>query len=103
MALVKTIGTVIDIQVNQATQGDQFTWAGFTLKDNSNQIEYFMLWQGTAYGSPPGTAQDWMIRSMSLSLLREALAQKLTVSIFHEDTSSIAGLVELGTMGGVTV
>jgi len=90
---VLNTGTVVNITImdlNGWTQGYFFLQDAVT-----NQIEVFILW-----AVPDGTtewAPKWIERGLSVSLLRQALVSGTQVGVWHDDTSSVADTVEMGS------
>jgi hypothetical protein len=86
-----TTGTVTDIKVRQDGAAD----LGFVtiLDSQSGQSELFILWAG--FIGEPTAFSVWIARSLVVGLLREALANKLTVVITHDVNSSIVRWVDL--------
>jgi len=93
---VETTGTVNYVKVGGSSQaGDDFA---FTQIQQPGQplADFFMLWWKLTERQP-AMPTDWVIRSMQVSLLREAIAGKLTVTILHEQNSPFVINVRLGT------
>ena len=85
-------GTVRCVRVSE---GSGFT----TLENASGGTETFILWfaPGGGSGIPPDlTAFTRVAHSMWLSILREALASNLAVTIVHPSSSSVVNAVQLG-------
>jgi hypothetical protein len=86
-----TTGTVTAIQVVQDGSTD---FAKITLVESSSgQSEQFVLW-----GAPVGTPTPfsvWIARSHAVSLVRDALVNKLAVTVLHDDTSALIKRVTL--------
>jgi hypothetical protein len=94
--IVETTGTVNYVKVGGSAQaGDDL---GFTQIQQPGQPlgDFFVLWWGLAERQPV-IPTDWLIRAMQVSLLREAVAGKLAVTIQHEQNSPFVINVRLGT------
>jgi hypothetical protein len=89
--MATNIGTVTDIKVRQ----DGIVDLGFvTLLDSTTNVsELFILWVGDI--GQPTPFSVWIARSLVVSLLKDALVNKLSVSVTHEDSSSIIQWVDL--------
>jgi hypothetical protein len=89
--MTSTRGTVTDIKVRQDGAAD----LGFVtiLDSQTNQPEQFIMWVGDI--GQPTPFSVWIARSLIVSLLKEALVNKLTVSLTHDDSSSIIRWVDL--------
>jgi hypothetical protein len=73
--------------------------AGFTeIRDAAGNTETFTLWFLPGTGGIPGTLNSFtrVLHSMWVSLLREALAGRLTVRVTHPTNSSEVLNVQLG-------
>jgi hypothetical protein len=76
----------------------------FQVADSSGSTEIFILWYlfggrplgGIAAGDRPPSATTRLLWTSQLSLLREAVASHLQVTIYHDDSSSFARTVQLG-------
>jgi len=93
---VETTGTVNYVKVGGSSQsGNDF---GYTEIQQPGQplSDFFILWWNLTERLPP-TPTDWVLRSMQVSLLREAVASKLIVTIEHDDNSPFVLYVRLGT------
>jgi predicted N-acyltransferase len=86
--MATSTGTVTCVQV-----GDDF---GFTtLQVTPTTKETFILWTGTTTEPPVRTR---IVQSDWIALLRQALADNLTVVVNHQDGSAIATAVQLGEL-----
>jgi hypothetical protein len=89
-----TTGQVVSLKVQQSpVSSDTIDFASVTLRTVDGGIEYFLIWQTSPYDRVPFS--NWIARSLNVSLLREALVNKLQVSILHGDTSSFVENVEV--------
>jgi hypothetical protein len=87
---VETMGTVREIKIRQ----DETLMLGYIhLLDTKGQTELFILWEEFSDALPPFAT--WVERSLNVSLLREALANKLKVGIWHGETSANVSGVSL--------
>ena len=78
-------GTVTDIKL---TLNGSLDLVQVTLLDShSGQTEVFVLWGATVGTLTPFS--EWIARSLAMSIVRDALVNKLTVTIYHDDTSSL--------------
>jgi hypothetical protein len=89
--MATTTGTVSFLKINN-TPGSDFGLVA--VKPTGGNDELFFVWW-TPLDRTPATAPEWLTRSMQVSLLREACAQKLNVTIFHGDSSGIVTSVQL--------
>ena len=86
--MATTTGTVKCLRVSEG--------AGFTTIEQSPGVtETFILWFGTSIPSSL-TSFTRIAHSMWVSILRDAHANRLTVSVFHPDGSAIVSDVQLG-------
>jgi hypothetical protein len=84
--MASSIGTVKCVQI-----GDDF---GFTTIEHADATrETFILWTGTTTEPPVRTR---IVQSDWVALLRQALAENLTVVLNHATNSAIATSVQLG-------
>jgi hypothetical protein len=92
--MAETTGTINWVKVNkEATAGADFGL--FSLQpDGGGSEELFFIWFSLADRTPP-TATDWIARNMHVAMLRDALVQKLKVTVFHEDASNFYRSLEL--------
>jgi hypothetical protein len=93
---VETTGTVNYVKVGGSSQsGDDF---GYTEIQQPGQPlpDFFILWWKLTERLP-ATPTDWVLRAMQVSLLREAVSAKLTVTIQHDQNSPFVQYVRLGT------
>lgn len=89
--MTSTKGTVTDIKVRQDGAADL---AFVTLLDSQTNLpELFIIW--VADIGKPTPFSVWIARSLVISLLREALVNKLNVVVTHDDNSSIIRWVDL--------
>jgi hypothetical protein len=96
MASTFTTGTLTYIKVNkQAGEGEDFCFFGLT-PTGAKQAEVFILWWALASGVPTPTAADWVLRNATLLLLRDALLNKMPVTVSTDDVSAIVATVQLG-------
>jgi hypothetical protein len=94
MALIETTGNVGFIKVN-GTRDSNFAF--FEVLDASTTpptSEFFFLWFMPAIPSVP-TGPEWLLRAMQVSLLRDAVSANKTVSVFHDETSSLITSLQL--------
>jgi hypothetical protein len=88
-----TTGTVVSMQIEQ---DGNFYMGKFTLLETGSATqESFTLWFES-----PGTLTPfplWVARSMVVSMLKDALMNKLTVGVIHDDTSAVVSSVILQT------
>jgi hypothetical protein len=84
-------GTVINLKV---WQDGSIDFAFFYLKDSvSGESELFTLWAGDV--GTPTPFSVWIERSMVVSMLRDALVNKLQVTVAHGTSSGIVQYVQL--------
>jgi hypothetical protein len=84
-------GTVTDLKVRQDGLIDLAT---VTILDNADNVsELFILWAGDV--GQPTPFSVWIERSMVISMLKDALVNKLNVSLTHEDTSTLIQYIDL--------
>jgi hypothetical protein len=84
-------GTVIELKI---WQDGTIDLAFVTLKDSvSGQSEQFTLWASDT--GTPTPFSVWIERSMVVSMLRDALVNKLQVSVTHGTSSGILQYVQL--------
>jgi hypothetical protein len=89
--MATSTGTVTDLKVRLDGVIDL---AMVTLLDSETQVpEQFVLWFGRIGKFTPFSV--WIARSLVVSMLKDALVNKLSVSLTHEDTSSLIDFVEL--------
>jgi hypothetical protein len=92
MAITETKGTVSYLKVtNTVPEGQDLGLVAVRPTGGTSDEIYFIWW--TATDPQPATAPLWLVRSMQVSLLRQAIASKLTVVIRHD--SSILKSVEI--------
>jgi hypothetical protein len=91
MTSTSTTGTVTDIKVNIAGTAD----IAFVtlLESTTGQTEQFIIWVGDI--GQPTPFSVWIARSLVLSMLKDALVNKLTVVLSHGNSSSIILWVDL--------
>jgi hypothetical protein len=92
---VWTTGTVLGIFTSQwpTSENTGSLDAVIEVQDQATQqSEYFLLWLNNGQLEPPWL---WIVRSLNLSLLREALIHKRTVGIRHWETAAYVLNVEL--------
>jgi hypothetical protein len=80
VAVIDTTGTVNWVKVSGASDLATFQIA------TAGTTETFLLWWLGSSPDPPTTTQR-LLWTTELSLLRDALTNKLTVTITHDDTS----------------
>jgi hypothetical protein len=86
-----TTGTVTNIKVRQDGLSDA-CWV--TLLDSqTKQSELFVVWNGNI--GQPTPFSVWIARSLVVSLLKEALLNKLSVNVTHDDDSALIRWFEL--------
>lgn len=91
-----TIGTVRNLKIRQDGVRDT---AFFELTDNQTNLgETFMLWDAEV--GQPTPFSVWIARSLVVSLLKDALVNKLKVTVIHDDASSTAQFVNLTAVDG---
>jgi hypothetical protein len=88
-----TTGNVSFIKIQQVPDPPDINIAFFGVAQGAATPETFVLWD--ARTTDETDFSTWIARSLNLSLLRAALVNKLQVSIYHDDTSSLVTMVEL--------
>ena len=83
-------GTVRCLRVNE-------TFGFTTIQEAPGETETFILWFGSSI-PPDLTAFTRIAQSMWVSLLREAHANGLTVTLTHAANSAVVGDIQLGTL-----
>lgn len=90
--MITTTGTVTDITVEHEVSSG---FGKFTLIEAStNRNESFSLWSYSP-GDPPLPFTQWITQSLMVSLLKEALINKLPVGVLHDVTSATVVAVTL--------
>lgn len=94
--MAQTTGTLSYIKVNkQAAEGEDFCFFGLT-PAGGTRAELFILWWALSSGQPSPTAADWVVRNATMWMLRDALLNKLPVTVTTDDVSAIVTVVQLG-------
>jgi hypothetical protein len=89
-------GTVVSIKVIQAPILTLVQhMAVVVLKDANGQVETFFLWLDHGLQPVITPAVNWLERNINLALLREALLNKLQVTVFSDPSSGNINAVEL--------
>jgi hypothetical protein len=81
----------VTLGANQQADGTFFT---VVPENGSGGGDLFWVWWSEADDYFP-TAPDWIKRNMVVAMLRDAVAQKLTVVVSHEELSSECAQLEV--------
>jgi hypothetical protein len=96
MAITTTKGTVRNLKIRQDGVVDT---AFFELMDSQTNLpEMFLLWDAEV--GQPTPFSVWIARSLVVSLLRDALVNKLKVTVQHDDAGSVVQFVNLTVVDG---
>jgi hypothetical protein len=89
--MANSVGTIRELKVEQDGILNQAT---LTLLDSkTNTPELFTLWFEDV--GVPTPFSVWIARSLVVSMLKDALVNKLNVSLTHDDASSVVQSVDL--------
>lgn len=92
--MAQTTGNVVYVKVG-GPSGDDFCFT--SIRDQTTQVEdFFILWW-TPVQHTIATPNDWVLRSMQVSLLREAVANNVIVTVLYDEGSSFANTVRFGS------
>jgi len=98
--MITTTGPVNWLKVNKDVANDaDFGLFELTIGVGEHAFkEMFFVWFSLAdpADSPP-TATDWIARNMHIAMLRDAMAQKLPVTVTHEPNSNFYTSLQLGS------
>jgi hypothetical protein len=90
MAITTGLVTFLKVNAHPGT-GAMVNYAMFEIRDSSTSPptqEVFLIWAGYADALPP-TGPTWMQRSLQVSMVREAITAGKTITVTHDDTSSM--------------
>jgi hypothetical protein len=85
--MAETTGTISFLKVNkEAAAGADFGLFGVRPPSSTDDVLFFIWF--TLADREPAPVTAWIARNMHVAMLRDALAQKLTVTVSHDPTSS---------------
>ena len=91
---METIGTINWLKINKDV-ADGADFGMFSVQPNDgSSAELFFIWFSASDRTPP-TATDWIARNMHVAMLRDAIIQKLSVIVSHDEASNFYTSLQL--------
>ena len=90
-----TTGTVTYIKVNNAVEQGQDLGAFGFLEPGETNAEMVFVWWSVEVGTP-ATAADWILRNAQIALLRDALVNKLAITVTRDPSTGFVQTLQLG-------